>query len=150
MDTAEQSHDFTPIGPGTATPHGQRARKITDEEAGLVFQWVAEGLTRPEIAGRLGVTQGSLFDRGRIGRGRGQLAHPSLQHLPRRQGKNGGRPRGPTDGEDDRGPSPELIRQRCLEIQATWTFEVEQLRRYGAVGDRPSPTEIHRVSFGDL
>ena len=80
-------------------------RMLTDSEAAMVFRWVADGVKRPEIADRLGVTQGSLFDRTCESRGRGKLSHPSLAELPRRQGRGGGRPRNGTVID----PTPEQI-----------------------------------------
>lgn len=64
---------------------------LSDSEVGAVFEMVELGLTRSEIAERVGVPQHRLFDRTVEQRRRGTLAHPRLAHLPHRQGKGGGR-----------------------------------------------------------
>ena len=79
-----------------------------------MFQLHAGGVRRAEISSLMGVPEKRLFDRGLERRGRGKLAHPSLVELPRRQGKNGGRPRKGVEVD----PTPDEIRERAAECIA--------------------------------
>jgi hypothetical protein len=89
-------------------------KMLSDSEAAIVFQLHAGGVRRAEISSLMGVPEKRLFDRGLERRGRGTLAHPSLVKLPRRQGKNGGRPRKGREVD----PTPEQIRERAAECIA--------------------------------
>jgi len=151
MDTAE-GHPFTPLGGAGRATSGTHPkdpnRQLTDEEAAEVHSWIASGVPRKEVARRLGVAQHRVYDRSCELRGKGTLVHPSFAHRPNRRGKGGGRPRGPLHLHDDRGPPPELIAQRCLEIQATWSLEVEYQRRHGHLPDRAPITVPRAVILG--
>ena len=74
----------------------------------------ARGVRRSEISTLFGVPEKRLFDRGLERRGRGKLAHPSLEHLPRRQGQGGGRPRKGSRVD----PTPDEIAQLAAECIA--------------------------------
>ena len=89
-------------------------RMLTDSEVGVVFDMHGRGVRRSEIATLMGVSEKRLFDRGLERRGRGTLAHPSLVNLPRRQGKNGGRPRNGSRVD----PTPDEIRELAAECIA--------------------------------
>ena len=89
-------------------------RMLSDSEAAIVFQLHAGGVRRADISSLMGVPEKRLFDRGLERRGRGKLAHPSLEHLPRRQGKGGGRPRNGSRVD----PTPDEIAQLAAECIA--------------------------------
>lgn len=119
------------MGPAPAPP-------LTDEQAALVREMWLRGEPQDVIARTVGRSKSSLFDRSRAARGRGHLAHWSLEHLPRRRGQNGGRRKG--DDFDGVHVTPEEQAARTAEVQSWWDEATRAARRY------PGPPEDRRVS----
>ena len=142
MDTDTPEHGFFTLDTyrPAAVSSKPRHRAITDEECDSVFRWRAEGVTRVEIARRLHIPAGSLFDITREARGRGHLAHPRLIHLPRQQGQNGGRPWGTVAEAAERDPTPAEIRLACEAFQGKWTHAEHYARLHGHAPDTYRPT----------
>jgi len=139
MDT--QEHGFFALGnyrPAAVSSKPSR-RDISDEECSYVFSAVAAGIPRREIAETLNVPPYCLFDPFLEVRGKGRLCHPRLVHLPRRQGKGGGRPRGPVAELEANDPQPDEIRAMCEQIQATWTHTEHFQRLHGYSPDTYRP-----------
>ena len=82
---------------------------------GLFMIWGDTPHTRQDVSEALGVPVDAVFDRKRERRGRGKLAHPLLEHLPVRQGRNGGRRPGTTFATM---PTPAEISARAAEIRS--------------------------------
>lgn len=120
-------------------PSPTPAPPLSDEQAALVREMWLRGEPQDAIARTVGRSKSSLFDRSRAARGRGHLAHPSLEHLPRRRGQNGGRRAGPAF-HVERFDKPAEIEARRDAIKAAWTPEERAARRY------PGPPEDRRES----
>ena len=118
-------------------PSPTPAPPLTDDQAALVRRLWDEGVDQDTIARTVGRSKSSLFDRSRAARGRGHLAHPSLEHLPRRRGQGGGRRVGP-DFHVERFDKPDEIEARRDAIKAAWTPEERAARRW------PGPPEDRR------
>ena len=91
--------------------------EITDEQAFEIFWLWEHGVSRQEIAARVGHSAQRIFDRSVEERGKGRLLHPSLKKLTRHQGRGGGRRRGKCWKGID--PSPQEIALRCAEVLAS-------------------------------
>ncbi len=92
------------------------AEQLDDDVVfGLFMIWGDTPHTRQDVSEALGVPVDAVFDRKREQRGRGKLAHPLLEHLPVRQGHNGGRRVGATFATM---PTPAEIAARAAEIRS--------------------------------
>ncbi len=90
--------------------------RLTDAQAMEIFVLWENGASRTEISERFNVPVGAVFDRKRPRRGKGHLAHPSLENLPVKQGRGGGRRRGDAYAAEQC-PSPAEIAFRCEQIR---------------------------------
>ena len=106
----------------TATPRtvarGLRVckRQVTPDVLAEIETRHAAGASRRELAEIAGVSVAMLGE---------MWAYGCLQHLPRRRGFGGGRPRGfdpraSHEGPEPGDPSPRQIRKLCREIRSTW------------------------------
>ena len=89
---------------------------ITDEQAFEIYWLWEHGVSRQEIAERIGYSAQRIFDRNVERRGKGRPLHPLLTKLPRHQGRGGGRR--PGKAWKGRDPSPQEIALRCAEVLA--------------------------------
>jgi hypothetical protein len=107
-------------------------RTVTPEQLAEIEARHAAGASRRELAEIAGVSVAMLGE---------MWAYGCLAHLPRRQGRGGGRPAGwhPSHGERGPGPgdpSPREIARRAAEVRARWGPHDAQIR-----SDRMAPAD---------
>lgn len=104
-------------------------RQLTEDEYQSVVRWyLHEGVGQDEIARRLGVSRGSLFDRTREARGRGKLCDSRLAHLDRAQGSGGGRRSGENYHKPNGIVPAKEVEARRKAVFASWDDETRMSR----------------------